>query len=215
MNEVHVMFQAVPQVINPEVIPAGVLDPAQQAALQDPTVMNDAQLRQILEAAPLVRQLLEGVEAEVLRRLSSGVEVPGFKLVSGRGSRAWTLSEEEMAKKLTGMGIPKSAIYETKLVTPAKAEKLVWEKKGESCKLSDAQLKRMEKEYVAKQQGKPTVAPESDPRPAITMNAAPMFSAVEKPVNAVDWLPPVEAQTLACEAPAPVPEWLAVPAWLQ
>ena len=29
-----------------------------------------------------------------------------------------------MAKKLVKMGIPKTAIYETKLVSPAKAEKL-------------------------------------------------------------------------------------------
>lgn len=212
MNEVNLMFQAVPgvatpveyaQVHIPEVIPPGVLDPAQQAALQDPTVMGDDQLRQILEAAPLVRQMLEGVEAEVKRRLESGKPVAGFKLVQGRGSRKWALPEDEMMKKLTGMGIPKGSVYVTTLVSPAQAEKLVWEKKGEKASLSETQLKRMEKEYVVKQQGKPTVAPESDPRPAINLNAAPMFQAVP------------EAPTLACEAPTPVPDWLAVPAWLQ
>jgi hypothetical protein len=37
----------------------------------------------------------------------------------------------------------------------------------------------MNQEYVAKLAGKLTVVPESDARPAVTMNAAPMFVAVE------------------------------------
>lgn len=217
MQEVNVMFNAIPAAITPEVIPAGVLDPAQQAAAQDPTVMSDEQLRQILEAAPLVRQLLEGVEAEVQRRLESGKSVPGFKLVQGRGSRQWALPEEEMVKKLTGMGIPKGTIYETKLVSPAKAEKLVWDKKGETQKLSDIQIKRMKSEYVAQQPGKPTVAPESDPRPAIAINAAPMFAAIlpsEPSIVTVDVV--INTAPSAAESvPTAIPDWLAVPAWLQ
>jgi Fe2+ transport system protein FeoA len=87
---------------------------------------------------------------------------------------------DDMAEKLVKMGIPKGAIYETKLVTPAKAEKLTWEKKdGTKVALTDRQLKRMEQEYVVKLAGKLTVAPESDGRPAVITNAAPLFSAVE------------------------------------
>jgi hypothetical protein len=37
----------------------------------------------------------------------------------------------------------------------------------------------MEQEYVVKLAGKLTVAPESDGRPAVITNAAPLFSAVE------------------------------------
>lgn len=155
------------------------LDVAQQSADKDPTTMSDDQIRQIMEAAPLMRQLLEGVEKEALRRLEAGKSISGLKLVYGRGSRAWSLPEDEIAEKLVKMGIPKSAIYETKLVSPAKAEKLTWEKKGEKVTLSDRQIKRMEQEYVTKLAGKLTVVPESDSRPAVIMNAAPMFSAVE------------------------------------
>ena len=156
------------------------LDVAQQSADKDPTTMDDAQIRQIMEAAPLMRQFLEGVEAEALRRLQAGQSIPGLKLVNGRGSRAWTLPESDMAEKLVKMGIPKGAIYETKLVTPAKAEKLTWEKKdGTKVTLTERQLKRMEQEYVVKMAGKLTVAPESDSRPAVITNAAPLFSAVE------------------------------------
>jgi hypothetical protein len=155
-------------------------DVAQQSADKDPSTMDDAQIAQIMEAAPLMRQLLEGVEKEALRRLEMGQVIPGLKLVNGRGSRAWALPENDMAEKLVKMGIPKSAVFETKLVTPAKAEKLTWEKKdGTKVALTDRQLKRMEQEYVVKLAGKLTVAPESDGRPAVITNAAPLFSAVE------------------------------------
>lgn len=171
MKEVGIMFQPVV---------TETLDVAQQSADKDPSTMDDAQIRQIMEAAPLMRQLLEAVEKEALRRLESGGSIPGLKLVNGRGSRAWALPEEEMAEKLVKMGIPKSAIYETKLVTPAKAEKLTWEKKdGTKVTLTERQLKRMDQEYVSKLAGKLTVVPESDGRPAVIMNAAPLFSAVE------------------------------------
>lgn len=171
MKEVGIMFQPVV---------TQTIDVAQQSADKDPSTMDDAQIRQIMEAAPLMRQLLEAVEKEALRRLESGGSIPGLKLVNGRGSRAWALPEEEMAEKLVKMGIPKSAIYETKLVTPAKAEKLTWEKKdGTKVTLTERQLKRMDQEYVSKLAGKLTVVPESDGRPAVIMNAAPLFSAVE------------------------------------
>jgi hypothetical protein len=171
MKEVGIMFQPVV---------TQTLDVAQQSADKDPSTMDDAQIRQIMEAAPLMRQLLEGVEKEAQRRLEMGQVIPGLKLVNGRGSRAWALPEAEMAEKLIKMGIPKSAVYETKLVTPAKAEKLTWEKKdGTKVALTDRQLKRMEQEYVVKLAGKLSVAPESDSRPAVITNAAPLFSAVE------------------------------------
>jgi hypothetical protein len=179
MKEMGVMFQPVTQ----------LPDVAQQSANKDPSTMDDAQIAQIMEAAPLMRQLLEAVEKEALRRMESGQIIPGLKLVNGRGSRAWALPEDQMAEKLIKMGIPKTAVYETKLVSPAKAEKLTWEKRdGTKVTLTDRQLKTMETEYVVKMAGKLTVAPESDERKAVTMNAAPLFSAVETPVELPAWL---------------------------
>jgi len=180
MKEIGIMFQ--PTVMQP-------LDMAQQSANKDPSTMDDSQIAQIMEAAPLMRQLLEGVEKEALRRLETGGTIPGLKLVNGRGSRAWALPEEEMATKLVKMGIPKGAIYETKLVSPAKAEKLTWAKRdGTQVQLTERQLKTMDSEYVAKLAGKLTVAHESDSRPAVIKNAAPLFSAVEEVPALPDWL---------------------------
>jgi len=179
MKEMGVMFQPVTQ----------LPDVAQQSANKDPSTMDDAQIAQIMEAAPLMRQLLEAVEKEALRRMEAGQVIPGLKLVNGRGSRAWALPEDQMAEKLIKMGIPKTAVYETKLVSPAKAEKLTWEKRdGTKVTLTDRQLKTMETEYVVKMAGKLTVAPESDERKAVTLNAAPLFSAVETPAELPAWL---------------------------
>jgi hypothetical protein len=177
MREVGIMFQP---------IASKPLDIAQQSADKEPSTMDDTQIAQIMEAAPLMRQLLEGVEKEALRRLKAGQTIAGLKLVNGRGSRTWSLNDEETAARLIKMGVPKGAVYETKLVSPAKAEKLTWEKTkaGEKVKmqLSDRQLKTMNTEYVTKLAGALTVAHESDERAAVIMNAAPLFSAVEAPV---------------------------------
>ena len=179
MKELGVMFQPVTQ----------LPDVAQQSANKDPSTMDMSQIAQIMEAAPLMRQLLEAVEKEALRRMEAGQVIPGLKLVNGRGSRAWALPEEEMADKLVKMGIPKTAVYETKLVSPAKAEKLTWEKRdGTKVSLTDRQLSRMEQEYVVKMAGKLTVVPESDERKAVTLNAAPLFGAVETPAELPAWL---------------------------
>jgi hypothetical protein len=198
MKEVGIMFQPVMQ----------TLDVAQQSADKDPSSMDDAQIAQIMEAAPLMRQLLEGVEKEAMRRIQSGQTIPGLKMVNGRGSRAWALPEEEMAEKLVKMGIPKGAIYETKLVTPAKAEKLTWTKKdGTTVQLTDRQLTRMEQEYVVKMAGKPTVVPESDSRPAIVTNAAPLFSAV---IGVDLAIPGTEKSVVngVVQQPESLPSWL-------
>jgi len=159
-----------------------VTELSQQAADLDPNTMTPEKIAQIMLAAPLVRQMIEAVEEEALRRLKAGQAIPGLKVVHGRGSRSWALPEDEMADKLIKMGIPKGSVYETKLVTPAKVEKLKWEatKAGEKIvkQLSERQLKTLDTEYVAKVAGKLTVVPESDSRPAVVLDASPLFAAV-------------------------------------
>ncbi len=200
------------------------LDTAQEVADKNPSEMPDDQIRAILDAAPLMRQLLESVEEEALSRLKSGKRIAGLKLVNGRGSRSWAISdEEEMASKLTKMGIPKGSVYVTKLVSPAQAEKLTWAKRdGTQVQLTPRQLERMEKEYVIKLAGKLTVAPESDSRAAVSLDASPLFAPVnglnegdKVLVKNVENMPdgiytigaPVTAAPVVPEAPA-LPAWL-------
>ena len=164
------------------------LDAAKQSAEKEPTAMSDRQLREIIEAAPVLRQMIEGAEAEALRRMESGTVIDGLKAVRGRGSRGWSVSDEtEMADKLKKFGLPKDVIWETKLISVAKAEKATWTKKsgGEEVKmqLSDRQLKTLKSEYTKTTEGKISVASSSDPRPAVTLSVAPMFTAVSTEVT--------------------------------
>jgi hypothetical protein len=155
------------------------LDVAKQAAEKQPNTMSDEQIREILEAAPLIRQMLEGVEVEALRRFEAGHEIDGLKCVRGRGSRSWAFDDEQMAEKLKKFGLPKDAIWETKLISPAKAEKVRWKKRdGSEHQLNDKQLAMLKSEYMKKSDGKLTVVAASDDRPAVTISAASMFGAV-------------------------------------
>jgi hypothetical protein len=162
-------------------------DMVDQVVADEPNDLSDEKIREILEAAPLLRQMLEAVEAEALRRFESGVVIGGLKAVRGRGSRSWAMNEEEIAERLKKMGIPKTVFYQTKLVTPAQVGKLVWEKRdGTKKQLSERQLETLEKEYISKTPGKLQIVPESDSREAVELSAAHMFGAVEQALP--DWM---------------------------
>jgi glycerol-3-phosphate cytidylyltransferase-like family protein len=159
------------------------VDVTTQAADKEPANMTDQQLREIIESAPLLRQMIEGAEAEALRRLESGKTIEGIKAVRGRGSRAWAVDDDDqMAEKLKKMGLPKDVIWTSKLISVAQAEKATWtKKKGDEevkMQLSDRQLKTLKSEYTKTTEGKISVASASDPRPAVTLSVAPMFTAV-------------------------------------
>ena len=157
-------------------------DMTKSAAEQSGDTMTDDQLRQVIEAAPLLRKMIEAAEIEATRRISSGHPVPGLKLVRGRGTRSWMYDEEETAKKLTRMGIPKGEVYRQVILSPAQAEKLKWTKRDgtEQC-LTEKQIEKLNQEYVKVSDGRMTVAPESDRRASIEFgDLSKMFSAVQQ-----------------------------------
>lgn len=196
MNAVGMLFSSTEKPLM-NVVETPTSELSSQAADRNPADMTGEQLREAMEAAPLIRQFLEGVEKEAERRLLAGQSIPGLKIVNGRGSRKWNLDDEQIVEKLKGMGIPKDACYKTTVITPAQAEKVTWEKRdGTKMQLTERQLKRMEAEYVTHFAGKLTVALESDSRPAVTTDASAMFSAIEKPAEAL-------------------PDFLATPDWLK
>ena len=166
---------------------------SQKAADKQPNQMSDEELREIIEAAPLIRQMLAGAEEEALRRFEAGMPIAGLKAINGRGSRAWAFPEEEMADKLKRMGIPKDVLWKTTLISPAQAEKATWEKTkaGEkvSAQLSPRQLKTLETEYIKKSTGKLTIVPESDSRQAAKTFEVKMFDAPVAPTETLpSWL---------------------------
>mgnify|MGYP000939280758 CR=1 FL=1 len=166
-------------------IPA--LDISSQAANIEVGSMSDEQIADILEAEPLMKQLVEKAKEEAESRIRSGKAFPRFKLVSGRGSRAWNLKDEEIAEKLKKMGVPKDSIYAKKVVSPAQAEKLAWVKGEAKVTLSARQIKTLNEEYTTHFEGKPTLAPMSDARKAITFSdAVELFPNLSETSNQIE-----------------------------
>ena len=176
-------------VIKEDVKSDNVIDIANQAATQNPAEMSAKQLTQIIEAAPLLRQLLDAVEVEAKKRLEAGVVVEGLKIVKGRGMRSWNCDDDAIVDKLIKMGIPKSEVYTQKVVSPAQAEKITWFKRdGTKSSLSERQIKRIETDYVIKSGGRNTVVLASDPRDAVvfTSNVEAMFGQVTTDISVDD-----------------------------
>lgn len=128
-----------------------------------------------LQAVGLIEDWCKAIRAEAEARLFSGQEVPGFKLVQGKkGNRAWSNVEEAEAL-LKKMRVQHDKMYDYKLISPTTAEKLA---KAEI--IGPRQWPKVA-ELIAQAPGKPSVAPVSDPRPALEIGpSASDFDAVSE-----------------------------------
>ena len=118
-----------------------------------------------LDKVDLLEMFCKAVRAETERRLVAGTEVPGFKLVEGKkGHRKW-VNPDEAELQLKSMRLKTEQMYDLSLISPTTAEKLA--KAGD---IGPRQWKKLQAQY-AQSQGKPSVAPDSDKRPAITVAA--------------------------------------------
>ncbi len=115
-------------------------------------------LRAVMDNKKLIIGWLEAVENHVLDKLVSGEGFSGYKLVEGRSVRQWA-DEESAEKALIGL-VDDKAYVPRKIISPAQAEKLLGKK--DAGKVAD---------LIVKPSGKPTIAPESDKRPSISVTA--------------------------------------------
>ena len=114
---------------------------------------------------------IKSVREAVLTRMKSGEAIPGYKLVAGKpGNRKWR-DEAEAEAMLKTMRIKEGDMYDRKVISPTTAEKLA--KAGTIGKRQWPKLQ----ELITRAEGKPAVAPESDPRAAISF-AADDFEAL-------------------------------------
>lgn len=126
-----------------------------------------------MNAVGLIEDWCKAVRAEVERRLFAGIPVAGYKLVEGRrGSRKWT-NDAEVEATLKSMRLKLEEMYDFSLISPTTADKL--HKAGT---IGPRQRPRLQK-LITQSEGKPSVAPESDKRPALVVQAtADEFSNV-------------------------------------
>lgn len=124
--------------------------------------VEDDTLSRVMSKLPLLEDFLKSIRAEVERRLLAGHPVPGFKLIEGRrGPRSW-IDEAKAEKDLRRVLGAKDAIV-IKPISPTAAEK--FKKQG---LLSERVWQNLNKN-VDRSDGKPSVAPVSDPAPAISV----------------------------------------------
>jgi hypothetical protein len=126
-----------------------------------------------LAAVDLIETWCTAVRAEAERRLLAGAPVTGFKLVEGRrGARKWS-NEAEAEALLKGMRLKHEQMYDYKLISPTTAEKLA---KAEA--IGPRQWPKVVA-LITQANGKPSVVPESDKRPALVVKpVADEFDAV-------------------------------------
>ena len=112
-------------------------------------------LGRYLKNADLLEDWIKDLRGLALQLLEKNMPVPGYKLVQKRGQRQW-VDEAKAAAALHDMGVPRSEIYKEELLSPAQAEKVL--KKSKTALPDD---------LVKSVSSGTTMAPESDPRPAI------------------------------------------------
>ena len=116
---------------------------------------------EVLKMEPLISLWLKRVKEQALSDLLEGKEIPGYKVVEGKlGNRKWT-DEMQVAEALKGAGYGMEEITETKLRSPAEMDRAIGKKK----------VAELLTNLIDRAPGAPTIALESDKRPAYDRKA--------------------------------------------
>lgn len=121
-----------------------------------PPLLEDSEIEVILSRVDEFVSWASDIREYALRQAISGKEWHGFKLVEGRSNRKYT-NETAVIQAVEDAGFDP---YEKKLLGITAMQKL----------LGKARFNELLSAYIEKPQGKPTLVPESDKRPA--MNTA-------------------------------------------
>ena len=123
---------------------------------ETPALLDDSEIADILGKVDALTIWASDVKEYALQQAISGKEWTGWKLVEGRSNRKYT-SEAAVATAVEGIGFDP---YERKVLGITAMQKL----------LGKTRFEELLAPYIEKPQGKPTLVPESDKRPA--MNTA-------------------------------------------
>lgn len=133
-----------------------------------PEEMTDVELRNMLDAIPLIEAWLKAIASYAEQQANRGEAVLGYKLVRGAlGHRKWGGEEvaiTEALKEIDKTFCPWTTVLKT---VPA-VEKEIGKKKFVEMK-----------EFITRNEGKVILVPESDPRDAVEPNATQVFATAE------------------------------------
>ena len=146
-------------------IMTGAADRALVSALKSVDV---ASVSDHLKMADQLESWIKEVRALAMQTLEAGLPVPGYKLVPKRAMRQW-MDEGKALDAMCDLGLDVKELTETKLLSPAQAEKVL--KKHKLALPAD--------HVVAVSSGN-TLASEDDPRPAVLQIGAQLSAALGK-----------------------------------
>lgn len=147
---------------------ANPLDPAARKILGLPPVLTDEEVGDLLTRGACLVEWYEDLKAYALQAILEGKQIPGYKVVEGRSTRAFRDTDAAL-EKLMQSGFDRAAVYDYKPKTLAQLEKLIGPKK----------FAELVGDQIVKPRGKPTLAEASDAR--IEYNpAAADFAEVAK-----------------------------------
>ncbi len=120
--------------------------------------VDNATLAGVMPHLDMILGWCDGVRAEAASRMLAGQEIAGYKVVDGkRGARSWGDDAEAIAA-FKKMRLPLQDMYDMKLISPVKAEKLLKDTPRKWAKVS---------KLITQSQGRPAVVPVTDKRPAV------------------------------------------------
>lgn len=126
-----------------------------------PATLSDAEIGELLERGKALTQWYKDLEAYASEALLQGKPIPGWKIVAGRSVRTWS-DQDAAFEAAKAAGYDEALLYERTPLTLSAVEKL----------MGKTAFAETLGSYVIKPPGKPTLAPESDKRPAYTPAAA-------------------------------------------
>lgn len=136
-----------------------------------PQTLGDDEIAEILKRSAMYITWVNSITDYAQdQAVNHGKQWPGFKLVEGRSNRVYT-DEEQVARTLLNNGVPRKDIFTEKLLGITDMEKAITKKKF------DTLLSKL----VIKPEGKPTLVPQDDKRPALNTaaRAAQAFADVD------------------------------------
>ena len=118
-------------------------------------VLAPHEVADVLRMEPMITLWLKKVKEQAMTTLQEGGEIPGYKIVAGRGSRTWA-DDLEVANVLKAAGYTQEDITKTTLLSVAALETAIGKKK----------VAELVGGHILFNTGSPTIAPNTDKRPA-------------------------------------------------
>lgn len=130
--------------------------------MRDPEVLSNDEIAGLLPHLATIKSWCDSVARHAEKLAQSGVPIEGYKLVTSRTNRKW--ADDQEAIRVMGM-LTNEPVYSRKPISPSKAVAML----GKECDGVNA--------LIVKPEGKPTLVPVSDRRPAL--EATDGFNAID------------------------------------